>query len=275
MKLVLLVVLFIQVIQAQEDTRVKRSLYEVGAGGFYSQLPDYPGSENFRARWLVIPFFRYRGKNFRSDDEGTRAIFNQSKSLKIEFSFGGNFPATSSGNKTREGMDDLDFLFEVGPRIAYEFYKDETGRIRVQLPLRGAFATNLNFMELDFFVKRQGTITGPEFQFERILSPHWEFNYWLSLNYLDEGYSDYFYEVKERDERTNRPRYNAKGGFLGYDHSAGFLLRTENLRLFLGVRYSDYREAEMRDSPLFKNAENTVAFMGMTYIFKKSKELEE
>jgi len=275
MRLILVLIFLTQVIHAQDDNRVRRSLYEFGAGGFYSQLPDYPGSENFRARWLMIPFFRYRGENFRSDDEGTRAIFNFSKKFKIEFSFGGNFPATSKGNKTREGMDDLDFLFEIGPRIAYEFYKDETGRVRIQLPLRGAFAMNLNFLELDFFIKRQGTLSGPEFQYERILNKTWEFNYWMSLNYLDEGYSDYFYEVRPKDATNRRPAYNAKGGFLGYDHSTGLLYRTKNLRLFMGIRYSDYREAVVRESPLFKNAENTVAFMGMTYIFSRSKELEK
>lgn len=277
MRLFIVLNLLTQVLFAQNtnNTRVKRSLYEIGAGGFYSKLPDYPASENYRARWLVLPFARYRGENFRSDDEGTRAIFNHSEKLKFEFSFGGNFPATSKGNKTRKGMDDLELLFEVGPRIAYEFYQDETGRVRIQFPIRGAVATNLNFLELDFYAKRQGHVWGPEFQFEKIFNPTWEFNYWLSLNYLDEGYSDYFYEVRQKDATQNRNAYNAKGGFLGFDHSAGFLFRTKNLRWFMGIRYSDYREAQMKDSPLFKNAENNVVFTGMTYIFHRSKKLEK
>jgi outer membrane scaffolding protein for murein synthesis (MipA/OmpV family) len=94
------------------------------------------------------------------------------------------------------------------------------------------------------------------------------------MNYLSEGLSDYFFEVKPKDARTNRERYNAKGGYLGFDHAVGMLYREGDYRFFGGVVYTDYRGAVVEDSPLFKNAENTLFFIGMTFKFFKSDELE-
>lgn len=268
MKLITLTVLFTQILFANE-TRTRKPLYAFGLGGFYSVLPDYPAASDFQARTLVVPFVRYRGESFRSDDEGTRAIFGKDSKFKFELSFGGSFPANSEGNSAREGMEDLDWTFEVGPRLVYEFYKNDSGRVRVQLPLRVASVTDFSFWRI------QGFRFGPEFQYEKIFTPHFEFNYWVSMNYLDEGLSDYFFEVPEKNARANRARYNAPGGFLGYDHAISFMIRHKDLRIFLGAVYSDYRQAMVENSPLFKNAENTITFIGFSYIFSKSDQLEK
>jgi outer membrane scaffolding protein for murein synthesis (MipA/OmpV family) len=81
--------------------------------------------------------------------------------------------------------------------------------------------------------------------------------------------------VPGKDERANRREYDAPGGFLGYDHAISFMYRIKDLRIFFGLVYSDYREAMVENSPLFKNAENTISFIGFSYIFSKSKSLEK
>lgn len=267
MPLLLLIIFFAQVYAA--ELRTRKPLYALGLGGFTSILPDYPAANDFQRRTIVIPFFRYRGKTFRSDDEGTRAIFSKQSKFKMELSFGGSFPANSDGNKARVGMDDLDWTFEIGPRLVYEFYKNDEGRVRVQLPLRVVSVTDFSYLKL------QGYRYGPEFQYEKIFSYNFEFNYWLSFNYLDEGLSDYFFEVPTGNARSNRREYDAPGGFLGYDHAASFMVRHKDLRVFFGVVYSDYRNAMVENSPLFKNAENTITFIGFSYIFSKSDTLED
>lgn len=268
MKLMLLTIFITQLLFATQ-ARKRKPLYAFGLGGFYSVLPDYPAANDFQARSLVIPFIRYRGETFRSDDEGTRAIFGRDSKFKMELSFGGSFPTNSEGNKARDGMDDLDWTFEVGPRIVYEFYKNENGRVRVQLPLRVASVTDFSYWKI------QGYRYGPEFQYEKIFTPNFEFNYWMSMNYLDEGLSDYFFEVPGKDARIGRREYDSPGGFLGYDHAISFMIRHKDLRIFLGAVYSDYRETMVKNSPLFKNAENTITFIGFSYIFSKSDQLEK
>ena len=116
-------------------------LYELGIAGGLGELPDYPGSDQKRIRYLVLPYFIYRGKVFRSDQkEGMRARFIRNEDIDLDMSAAGSFPASSADNDARRGMPDLDWLMELGPRLEVLLSRlNGRGRFRFLLPARAVF----------------------------------------------------------------------------------------------------------------------------------------
>ena len=78
--LVLFIVFYgIQALPSEDEIQVSKPiireidtskpLYEagVGMGAFYA--PHYPGANQYRDRYIGLPFFIYRGKVLKADDE--------------------------------------------------------------------------------------------------------------------------------------------------------------------------------------------------------------
>ena len=240
-------------------------LYEHGVAAGSGFVYDYPAADQGRMRYLIVPSFRYRGKKFRSDRRGTRANFFKLPAGTLDLSFGAAFPASSENNSARKGMDDLDWLGEIGPRLNYFLADNEKYQIQLEIPLRFVFSTDFDF------TKTRGQRFVPQIDLEYSLSKYLRASISFKLNWATEGLHDYFYEVADSDVTSDRERYNAKGGFLGSTISTGMIYRDEKSLIVLGVSYNNFNSSVNDDSPLYRVRENIATFVAFNYFYFQSK----
>lgn len=245
-------------------------MYELGIAGGGGYLPDYPAANEGRVRSLVVPNFRYRGKVFRADeDAGVRArLFNNSR-FDFDLSFGGAFPVNAGDNRARKDMKALDWLVEFGPRLFTILWDEKNvGRLRLGLPIRAVFSTPGTSATYQGIVAVPGLVL-ELFQFPcercRVIN-------FLGPTYVSNGVGDYFYEVPKKDVTNDRPRYDGKAGYMGTDLTTGLSYQQKKWEIFIGARYSNYRDAANRQSPLYKNEENLAGFIALGWLLYQSDE---
>lgn len=262
MKIFLLILPFlISVVQANLP------LYEVGIAGGGGYLSDYPASNQGRIRTIFLPTVLYRGEIFKNDRKGTRALFFESEYTSIDLSIGASFPANSKYNEARNGMDDLDWLGELGPRLNVDLYKKNSWLVEVEFPVRFVFSTDFEF------TKKRGYRFYPQLDIRKKLNKNYQINFSLKMNWATESLNDYFYEVDGSDINPNRERYNAKAGYVGSYLSTFLTYKTDKFYIIGGAQYGNYENSSNQNSPLYKSKEDTAVYMALNYFFYQSKEL--
>lgn len=229
-------------------------LFETGLFVVHGALADYPASNEYRYRTLALPYFIYRGDLLKSDDrDGTRVELLKNPRFNIDLSFGGSFP-TEGKNIAREGMPNLDWTFEIGPRLLYYFYKDPVwGQVRLGFPLRASFSTDFsNTRYLGFTVAPDLEIDRYDFADIQNLSLYTS----ATLNYLSEGLADYFFQIAPSEQTSTRAAYDAKAGFLSWEASIGFRYDYGAQFFLAGYRYSDFSISANRESYLHRTDSN-------------------
>ncbi len=248
--------------------------WEYGIGGGAIQTPSYPASDDSVSRRAMLPFFIYRGDKYAFGDRGFfRARQFLSEKIEIDLSFGASFNAQSEDDPDRENMPDLDYLFEVGPQIIYHAVKQESaaGQHSVDFELRTRAVFSSDFNSLD----RRGTIFEPAVQYEytSARNPDRRISIDLEIIYATQKLADYFYEVAPDYVQENRPRYNARAGYIGSEIGASMSLPIgKDLRLFFSTQIGFYKGAKNSDSPLFKKDVTYSTGMGMIYRIGESTE---
>jgi outer membrane scaffolding protein for murein synthesis (MipA/OmpV family) len=231
-------------------------LWEFGAGGGFVSVPNYPASSERNFIALAAPYIIYRGDVFRvGGGGGARAVVFEDEDFEIDFSFGGAFSADSDDNTAREGMPELDFLFEVGPQLVYrvkdfDFEGGGNGRLNLRLQARAVFSTD--FERID----DRGYVFEPELSYQQrgTLFKSTGLNASLSLVFASEDLHDYFYEVDNAFATEQRAAFDATGGYLGAQLSVGFSFPIrKNIRGFLGGSLRLHTGAANEDSPLFED----------------------
>ena len=247
-------------------------LYELGVAGGLSELPDYPGSDQKRSRFIALPYFIYRGKVFRSDQkEGMRARFIRKEDIDLDMSAAGSFPASSSDNEARRGMPDLDWLIELGPRLEVMLSRlDGRGRLRFLLPARAVFSTNFNNL-----IHRGWTLTpGLALDFSDFPKEKWRTYFKIQSSFIDEKLARYFYEVEPLYATPTRPATAANGGYLGTDFLIGVVVPvSKQFRAYGGHWVSTMQGSTNQGSPLMKTVSYSTWLVGFTYLFYESDEL--
>jgi len=246
-----------------------QSLFEIGAvaGGAY--LPDYPASDQNHVKFVGLPYFVYRGDIVRSDREGTRAKLLESPYANLELSAAASFATQSSDDTARQGMPNLDYLLEIGPRLSLPLSDlDGLGKLRFFIPVRGVASTNLS----DFH--HRGFTLTPAFyaHIDRFVRPDWIFISQLTANFANRQLSAYFYDVDPQFATPTRPFYNAHGGYLGADWFNGLAIPLgDRFRLFTGFQFWDYAGSANRASPLFRRETSETCIFGIAYTFYESR----
>ena len=229
-------------------------LFETGFFAVHGALADYPASNEYRYRTLALPYLIYRGDFLKSDDrDGTRVELLKDLRFNIDVSFGGSFP-TEGQNQAREGMPNLDWTFEAGPRLLYYFYRDrDWGQVRAGLPIRASFSTDFsNTRYLGFTIAPDFEIDQYDFAGIRNLSLYMS----ATLNYLSEGIADYFFQITPSEQTSQRAAYDAQAGFSGWESSIGFRYDYGAQFFLAGYRYSDFSISANRDSYLHRTDNN-------------------
>ncbi len=227
-------------------------LWEVVVGGAVGWTPDYPAAGQNHVRAIPpLPLPIFRGERFQAGERSiARGLFINTGRVELDLGFSGSLPADSSDNKAREGMDDLDFLAEIGPTLSYYIDRDDAGnQLRFDISLRALLSTD--FKSGDYV----GLVLYPYLaqEFVDVMGIQaLEANWSIGARWADDGVMDLFYEVPVADANDDRAAFNAKGGYLGTTLYGAFsYLLTERLRTAFGVSIASYHGATNSESDLF------------------------
>jgi outer membrane scaffolding protein for murein synthesis (MipA/OmpV family) len=247
-------------------------LWEAGIGAAAFSTPAYPGADDRSNRKLLLPFFLYRGKVLRADQEGVGARLLNTDKVEFDIGFAGALPAHSDDVEARRGMPDLGTLLEFGPRVKYKFADlGEHGRLRVDLPLRAV-------IEARGGLRRQGWTTEPRLVWEKRAeagsgAPRWTLEAQLGAVFGDRRINRYFYEVAPQYATADRPAYRADPGLMLVRTGVGGTWRVNpDLRVFSFLRYERYAGAANADSPLMRKSTGVSAYVGLAWTFARSQE---
>lgn len=250
-----------------------RPRWEVGVGVGHIRGYDYPASRDHNRRSIALPFFVYRTRSIRFGGGGIRAVAIENPRIKLDLSVGGSLNANSSGDGVREGMPDLDFLFEIGPQLEVRL-RDEVidGGSRLQSrftsELRAVFVTDFDE------INSQGLIAeaGLDINLRNVKGSGIDIGAAIDFTYANEKLQDYFYEVPAQYATSARPEFDAKGGYLESKLSIGMGFRPlNNVALFLGVFTGFYNAAANEKSPLFETKSQTGFALGLVWTIAKSR----
>lgn len=244
-----------------------KPLYEFGVIGGIAQVPDYPAAEQSRLRYLAFPQIRYRGMRFRSDEEDNlKARFLVNPMYGFDFSGSGAFSAKSDKNDARKGMDDLDWMGELGPRFYFFLVKTDKLWVRLFFPVRMAFSTDLASTTY------QGLVLAPSFN-TRYYFDDSKFNSLIlsvTRTHTTHQVQEFYYEVGAKDVTSKRPEYDARSGYMGTTAGLAYIYEKEQMGIYMGLTASSYNGAANAGSPLHKSDFNYAAFVGFSYLFYQS-----
>lgn len=252
----------------------QKPLWELGFGIAPMHLPDYRGSDQSRSYFLPLPYIIYRGEIFRVEREGIYGRLVDGRRARLDLSFDAGVPVDSSKNLARQGMPDLDAVFEVGPSLEVCIW-NECGSDRVlqfRLPVRAVFSTDFGSID-----SRGGTLF-PHFNIDiKNIGPGggWKFGASLGALYASERYHDYYYEVLPAYATATRPAYDADGGYSGARMTLTLSKRFRHAWVGGFVRYDDLSGAVFEDSPLMRIHRSFQAGLAAAWVFDESERIVE
>jgi hypothetical protein len=227
-------------------------LWEIGAVGGGGWLPDYPAAGQNHWNGVALPYAIYRGDFLQLGERGlVRGLFLDLRHFELDLSADAAFPVDSSDNRAREGMPDLDTLFEIGPKLIYKFLPRGSGQeLDLSLAARAVLSTDIVNWRYQGFVINPGLT----WRDERFLNG--DLGLVAAINPLFglDGLNRYFYQVSPGDARPDRPAYNADPGYIGTEITLGASWSPfERVRLFGGIVPGWYKGSANEDSPLYRD----------------------
>ena len=265
-------------IQAQQEIALEddmRPVWEAGifAAAFYS--PEYPAADQRQTNVIPSPYFIYRGETLRIGDGSiARAVAIDKSWYELDLSLAASFGSNSDDNLAREGMPDLDFIFELGPQLKlrlskFEFARHGKGELFLNLQARAAFSTDFSG------INKRGYVFQPVFSYRQRgwLSEKTALSISLSPTWATEKLHDYFYQVDSDFVTEQRQAYEAESGYLGTDLSIGWSFNaTKDIRIFTFARTSLHSDSANEDSPLFRDKSTYSYGIGMVWRLWESEE---
>ncbi len=237
-------------------------LWELGFGAGTLYGPDYPASSESHLRGLALPYIIYRGDIFRiGDGQTARAVAYESSRLELDLSFAAAFDAKSDDNEMRIGMDDLDFMFQIGPQatihlLEHDYADDSRGELLLALQARSVFSSDLSRID------QRGYVFEPMLRYRHsdFLVPKLDFTVSLRPMWATARLHSYFYDVDPEFVRPDREAYVADGGYFGtgLNFYANYRIN-DQFSTFFGIQTTSHHGAANRDSPLHEK-DFTAAF---------------
>jgi outer membrane protein len=227
-------------------------LWEWRLAAFANYGPSYPASKDDQLNVIPLPYPVYRGKFLRlgsdRDKPITGRVFRRDR-IKLDFSFGLNFPVDSDEIDVRTDMPDLDLLLEMGPELEFEFARRAVfgGRWFLSLEMRPAFSFD------GINPTYQGIVASPEIGYlKKLPRLKDEIKIRLTPTFANSKYMDFFYTVDPAFAAPGRPAYEADSGYLGTELSISFVKSiNESVEVVVGTRLSSHHGAANEESPLF------------------------
>ncbi|CAA6801172.1 MAG: Outer membrane protein [uncultured Sulfurovum sp.] len=239
------------------------SKYELGLGMGVVTYPSYIGSKSSNEFISPLPYIRYESGKTKLGRGGLQYKFFDSKDLTLDLSLGGSLPVDSENAKSREGMNDLDFALEVGPRLNYRFYKDEHHKVSFKLPLRAVISTDIKEYE------SQGFLVAPNLNY-RYKQDKFQFKLKTGPIWADKTYHNYFYGVTPNYATAQRQAYDAEAGYNGYRNTISFKYKQDRWNYGAFASHFNIDGTSFEDSPLVET--KSALFLGtfISYTFYKN-----
>ena len=258
----------------EQTTLVTKPVWELGVGAAYFSGHDYPASNDPNETGLALPFFVYRSERLRVQGQGVGAVAIERPRFKLDVSIGGSLNAESSGNAAREGLPDLDFLFELGPRlnVALSRRLHANGAVstwRWLNSLRGVVSTDFSGVNGRGYLFKSEL----EWKHDNAFGSAVDLQLQLDAQWATRNLHDYFYTVATEFATPSRAAFRARSGYLGTTASIGLGYRiSPALRFFTAVQFENFSGAANSDSPLFET-ENTINFaMAFVWTLRSSEQ---
>ena len=247
--------------------------WEFGLAAAALRVPAYPSSAATSERQFLVPWAVYRGDKVRLQDGGAKLIAIENSRFTIDVSIAASLNANSQDAPLRQGMPDLDYLLELGPKIDYRLFDRqlESGqrrRMSWSTALRAAISTD--FASVD----SRGAVLGTQLRYRHsgLADGKASLSVSLSAAWASEKLLDYFYQVDQAFVTPDRAAFDAGAGFVGAGLRFGFSRQiTPRWSAYLGVGAALHQGAKNRNSPLFERESNFSAFGGFSWEIKRSK----
>jgi len=250
-----------------EASGKQRPLWELGLGVAGLRLPDYRGSDQYRAYALPLPYVVYRGKWLKADRDGARALLVDVDRVKVDVSVAASVPTRSRDNVAREGMPDLPATGEIGPNVNITLFRAGDAKLDLRLPLRAA----VTFQSSPKFI---GATFSPNLAFDLTeVAGGWNLGLLAGPLFGNRKYHEHFYGVDPIYATASRPAYRASGGYAGWQALAATSRRFGNTWVGAFLRYDSLAGAVFEDSPLVRSKHAVTAGIGISWVFARSSEL--
>jgi len=265
------------VVQAEETKDLQNDpsappLWEVGIFGGAARLPHYRGSDEYRLYVLPLPYLIYRGDILKVDREGLKGVFWKTDRIETGLSLSGN-PPVDGDNKAREGMPELGAIVEFGPMLQY-FITDRKNPnpLFITAAVRAAISVDTDNLNMDY----QGLCSG--------LKTIYRNRTWLEdqgvslgvsagIDFADQDYNSYFYDVAPAYATASRPAYRADGGYAGFSFSMNAQKKiTDRWSIGTYYRWDNISGAVYRDSPLVRTENNHIIGCALIWTICQSDE---
>ena len=252
----------------------EKPLWELGAGLFFLQMPDYRGSDENRRYLLPYPYFVYRGDILRVEKERISGRIFETDRVLLDISGNGSAPVSSSDNPDRQGMADLDPTFEIGPSLNVTLLENRQDhyKLTLTLPVRAAFSTDFSS------VRHEGWVFHPRLVFQKadiIAGSGVSLGISAGPMFADRGYHRYFYAVDPPYATPTRRAYEASGGYSGSTLTVGLNKNIKQFIINAFVSVDFLQGAVFEESPLVKNKYAVMAGFSVSWVFLKSSRMVE
>ncbi len=242
--------------EAQPD---QLPLWELGIGGGIATLPQYMGSDERYTFPAVFPYFIYRGNRLRIDRDGINRKLFGVEGLALNLSLGFGLPVRNN-NRARAGMPRLHFNGQLGPKIDWEFARQDDISWTLRLPARAVMDTSGSYLgwlsDPDILIKMRNLDAANKL----------DMRIQLGLLYGSKRYHDAYYTVLPRYVTASRPAYQSKAGLHSLTMRAAMTYRySRKLSFFTALRVRDMKVGVIKESPLVRQPWYVSAVFGVVW----------
>lgn len=243
------------------------SKLEIGGGVFVADIPHYLGSDQSEQYIMPVPYVRYQSDELDVDRNSFTGYLWHFDNVHLDISAGVSIAVDSADNQAREGMDDLDWVFELGPSLNYYFKGDPQAAEQFYIGLftRKAMATDFSS------VTNVGWRYGPSIYYESpvFIAPTYVITTSVraNANFADGRYLNYYYSISASDTHDSRSKFNTQSGYSGADISLGLNLDSKKYWLGGFIKYHHLAQSKQQRSPLVKHDSNISFGFGVAWKF--------
>jgi outer membrane scaffolding protein for murein synthesis (MipA/OmpV family) len=244
--------------------RADQPLWELGLGAGWLHLPHYRGSDQAHDWLLPVPYAVYRGKIFRANRDGARAVLLDSERFDFDLSVGASAPVRSRDDTARSGMPDLAPTLEIGPNLNAVLARGSGWKLDLRLPVHAVVTVESRPQGI-------GWTASPALNLDLQLGG-WNAGLQGGPLYASRRYHAYYYGVDPVYATATRPAYGAGAGAAGWRATAAVSRRYGTLWLGAFLRADSLAGAVFDASPLVRTRTNLTGGLALSWVFKNSDE---
>jgi len=250
-----------------KTTHDNKSEWSLGLGLGVFEYYLYPGAKETNQLIVPAPYFTYRSEKLEVD-QGIKGFLYHSEDVELDIAVDFGLPGDSDDALVRQGMPDLDFMFQLGPSL--EFMLNDKNKnyfdARFEIPLSMVFVTDFRSAE------NIGYLLEPHFSLNhrRLAKTGLSQTATLGLKFATQDFHAYYYDVAAQFSTPARPEYESDGGFGGAFINYRMTYKTSDFVYWMFLRYQSLNNAVFEDSPLLVEDDYYFFGIGFAWIFASS-----